>query len=379
MNQTYIEMSHLPDFSLWEKMSAKGRIVYFDLELTARCNNDCRHCYINLPAGDPDARRKELTLEEICDIADQAVAMGAIWCLISGGEPLLRRDFAEIYMALKRKGLLVSVYTNACLIRDEHIDLFRRYPPRDIEITVYGITRETYEKITRKPGSYDAFRRGLQMLLDAGFKVRLKTVALRSNIHELADIAAFCRKHTKDYYRYDPMMHLRYDMDPARNAEIREERLSPGEIAALEQADLERSGVLKRKCDDLLIPAGPGSASAPLFLCGAGKGIFSVSYDGLFRPCLSLWHPDCVYDLRKGRLADAFGTLVPRIYAMRTSDPEYVGKCRSCAIVNLCICCPAHAYLERGRMDAWCDYFCAAAHARLEGIKKANGDHDLAH
>ena len=134
----------IQEFPLWAKMKEHRGLFSFDLEITARCNNDCRHCYINLPAGDMEARLKELTLEEIGSIADQAVALGALWVLISGGEPLLRDDFEEIYMLLKRKGLLVSVFTNATLIRERHIALFQKYPPRDIEVTVYGATERTY-------------------------------------------------------------------------------------------------------------------------------------------------------------------------------------------------------------------------------------------
>ena len=114
------------------------------------------------------ARQRELTVAEIADIASQAVCLGAVWCLLTGGEPLLRSDFAEIYMILKRKGLLVSVFTNATLISEEHVALFRKYPPRDIEVTVYGVTGETYEVVTRRPGSFGRFLKGLDLLLGAG-------------------------------------------------------------------------------------------------------------------------------------------------------------------------------------------------------------------
>ncbi|MBU1877715.1 MAG: radical SAM protein, partial [Chloroflexi bacterium] len=214
MSESFVSSVEIQDFALWDKMWGKRAPFSIELEITARCNNDCRHCYINLPAGDQAAKAQELTPEEIDRIAGEAVELGAMWCLITGGEPLLRPDFPDIYMLLKRQGLLVSVFTNATLIRDEHIQLFQRYPPRDIEVTVYGATRETYEAVTRWPGSFAAFQRGLDRLLDSGVRVRLKAMALRSNVHEMDAIARFCRERTKDYYRFDPVLHLRFDGDP---------------------------------------------------------------------------------------------------------------------------------------------------------------------
>jgi MoaA/NifB/PqqE/SkfB family radical SAM enzyme len=113
----------------------------------------------------------------------ETTGMGAVWCLLTGGEPLLRNDFADIHLGLKRLGLLVGVFTNACLVTPAHVELLRRY---------------------RRPGSYEAFMRGLDLLIDAGIKVRPKAMALRSNIHEFAEISRFCRERTKDYYRFDP-------------------------------------------------------------------------------------------------------------------------------------------------------------------------------
>ena len=134
----------------------------FDLEVTARCNHDCRHCFFNLPASDREARQQELSPEEILRSAREAASLGALWCLLSGGEPLLREDFFEIYLGLQRLGLVVSVFTNACLVTPRHVELFRKYPPRDLEVTVYDASRETYEEVTRRPGSFAAFRSSLE-------------------------------------------------------------------------------------------------------------------------------------------------------------------------------------------------------------------------
>jgi len=277
MQDSFVKSTTLPEFSLWEKMKKNRNVVSFDLELTARCNNDCRHCYINLPVNDKAAQEKELAFNEINKIADEAVSLGAFWCLITGGEPLLRADFPDIYMALKKKGLLLSVFTNAVLINKKHINLFKKYPPRDIEVSVYGVTQETYERVTRRSGSFDAFMSSLDLLLENGIRVRLKAMALRSNIHEMPEIARFCRERTKDYFRFDPFLHLRFDGNPARNDEIRSERLSPEEIVALERSDPERFQSLEKGCDKLIVPEFSHINCNHLFHCGTGNGKTWVS------------------------------------------------------------------------------------------------------
>jgi radical SAM protein with 4Fe4S-binding SPASM domain len=365
MKSEYISSISLPDYSLWEKVEGRRIPLSFELELTARCNNNCRHCYINLPADDREAQKKELSLEEIRGLADQALRLGALWVLLTGGEPLLRPDFPDIYLELKRKGLLVSVFTNACLINNKIIRLFRQYPPRDLEVTVYGVTKETYEKVSRKPGSYQAFQRGLDLLLDHQIKVRLKAMALRSNIDEFPAIARFCRSKTSDFFRFDPLLHLRFDGDRKGNALIREERLSPLEIAELEKSDPERFQSLKMECRraEALSPAPPGWHR--IFTCGAGQDGFCISHDGRFQLCSALRHPECLYDLRRGTLEEAWTGLTPQILSLTSHDPEFVNHCRSCSLFDLCLWCPAHAYLESGRMDGWVEEFCETAKARL--------------
>jgi MoaA/NifB/PqqE/SkfB family radical SAM enzyme len=311
----YISIPHAP---IWEKIKHKGSPLTFSLELTVLCNNNCRHCYINMPADHCESKSKELTLEEINDLADQAIDLGVLWCTLSGGEPLLRPDFEDIYLMLQKKGLLLALYTNATLIRPKHIRLFKTHPPREIEITVYGATRETYERVTRNPGSFDQFIRALDGLAEAGIPVRLKAMTVRSNLHEHQRIAEFCKRHTKDYYRYDPMLNLRVDHDPVRNREIIAERLTPGEIIALEKADDARFSQIQQKCDALADSEHCIAGCDHLFHCGIGGMNFDISYDGQFRLCSILTAPETTLDLRKHRLKEAISRF-PQIVKTKTS------------------------------------------------------------
>ncbi len=361
----------LKDAPLWNKMHDKKALFFFSYEMTARCNNNCRHCYLNLSASDIRAAASELSIEEIDRISTEAVELGAVWCTLTGGEPLLRRDFEEIYLLLKRKGLLLGIFSNATLIDESHIRLFKKYPPREFEVTVYGVTEETYESVTRCRGSYSEFRRGLDLLLTNGIPFTLKAMALRSNLHEHKAIAEFCRTQTKDFYRYDPMLNLRLDGDHQRNEEIISERLTKEEIVELERADPDRYGELIRDCDTFLSRDPAHLNCDHLFHCHPGSAGFGLTYDGKFRLCPSLTAPGTTFELRKGSLRQAWTEFAPRVRDMRSDNSEYLENCRNCGMINLCSWCPANAYLETGALDRRIDYFCQVAHARA-GLLQAD-------
>ena len=367
---------------MWrQQISKSDRLMAVNLEVTARCNNNCRHCYINLPADDHEARERELSFQTLKDIADQACSLGALWCLITGGEPLLRKDFEEIYIYLKKKGMLVSVFTNATLIDKEHIALFKKWPPRDIEISVYGVTAGIYEAVTRRPGSFKAFMRGLNLLSEAGIPVNLKAMVMQSNRQEFGEIARFCRQRSRSEFRFDPLLHLRYDHDQKRNMEIREERLTASEIALLEQSDAARLTALKNACAQVSQKSNDDPKTSFLFACGAGINECTVGHDGKFRLCASLTHPDCLYDLTNGSLKDAVTRFVYDVRGMRSNHGDFLQNCAGCTLVSLCHWCPAHAYLETGRLDGYVPYFCDVARARAQsggerevgGQKKTEG------
>jgi len=348
----------------WELPRKRTPLLSLVLELTARCNNNCRHCFIGLPATNRVARASELTRGEVKAVIDQAGALGTIWVNFTGGEPLIRDDFLDIYVYLKEKGFLVSVFTNATLITKEHIEVFRKYSPQVVDVSVYGAIPSTYEKITRKPGSFEAFRKGLKMLSAGAIKVGLKTIAMRSNLEEMPEIFRFCQERSRDYFRFDRLLILRHDGDPARNAMIRSERLTPEQIVQLEQADSASYESAKKECIDLFGQEPTSEISDQLFFCGAGDESAWIGANGYFRLCSSLCHPQGMYDLRKGNLFDAWTNFVPRVVSRRSTKAEFLKKCSGCRIKSLCMWCPAYAHLETGELDMWIDYFCRVAHAK---------------
>ena len=172
-----------------------SRLGQLDIELTERCNNDCIHCCINRPANDAVARAREMTTEQVKDILQQAAGLGCLRVRFTGGEPLLRPDFEELYIFARRLGLKVLLFTNARLITPYLADLLARLPPLvEIEITVYGMRPESYEAVTRAPGSFAQFRRGVNLLLDREVPFVVKSALLPPNKHEIDEFEAWAKK-----------------------------------------------------------------------------------------------------------------------------------------------------------------------------------------
>src|SRR5438094_377493 len=83
----------------------EGRVpLRGSIELTHRCNLACVHCYVNLPAADRAAQRREMTTDEIKRLIDELAALGLLGLTLTGGEPLLRADFADLYAYAHDRG-----------------------------------------------------------------------------------------------------------------------------------------------------------------------------------------------------------------------------------------------------------------------------------
>ena len=142
-----------PNVNIWK--NKRPLLTHLDVELTERCNNNCIHCYINRSADDVNAKEKELNTEEIKRILREAAALGCLSVRFSGGEPLLREDFCELYVFARKLGLKVILFTNATLITPHIAELFNKIPPlKRIEVSLYGMMKEVVRSRCQNAGVF---------------------------------------------------------------------------------------------------------------------------------------------------------------------------------------------------------------------------------
>jgi radical SAM protein with 4Fe4S-binding SPASM domain len=331
------------------------------IEVTHRCNLRCVHCYINLPAADTMIREKELSSRQWQRLIDEIVAEGCFWLCLTGGEPLVRPDFLELYTYAKQQGLLVILFTNATLLTPKIADYLAEWPPFNMEVSVYGRTRATYEAVTGVPGSYDRCLQGIHLLLERKIPLVLKTMVLTLNQHELPDL----QKWSEDLgveFKFDPILNPRLDgsRTPYRF------RLPSEEALALDLADDKRKSKWLELQDNLM---GPPAVPDDVFHCGAGLNSFHIDPQGRLSPCLMVREPH--YDLTSGSFREGWRKF---LYEVRGQKRRKESPCNRCKLIYLCGQCPGWGQLEHGDQEEMVDYLCRAAHLRAQalGFKHSN-------
>ena len=358
------------DFSSKVHVKSLNKRIPLDatLELTYRCNNRCVHCYCNLPKNDERAMKDELTTEEIRKLLDDLASMGSLWLLITGGEPLLRPDFKEIYIYAKKKGFLITLFTNGTLVDDTITSLLSKYPPFVVEISLYGATKETYEKVTRVKGSYENCIRGIGKIIDAGIKLKLKTMALTINQHEIEAMDRMARE-MRCEFRFDPMINKRLDnntySDPVAY------RISPEETVRLDIRFPQRIKEFKEFCERMVYAP---VKSDRLVNCGAVGSCMQISPDGMVLPCSMLIKMGI--SLRERSLKDIWEVHFQKIIDLKRNIHL---KCDHCTLENLCGQCAGWSLVEYGEVEREVQYLCDIAQKRAEVFPFLNdniGGHD---
>jgi radical SAM protein with 4Fe4S-binding SPASM domain len=321
------------------------------LDLTYRCNLRCIHCYI------PEKERRdpspEMETGRVIELIDEVVEAGCLFFLISGGEPLLRGDFPAVYRHARESGLLVTLFTNGTVVTEESLALFAELPPYVVEVSVYGATEETYEKVTGVRGSFRKCLAGVERLIERGVKVSLKTMLMSVNRHEFYALEKMAADLGVDF-RFDPALFPRSDGDLSPLAL----RVDPREAVAMEFSSGERRRLWKKFYDRTLGSRFPDR----LYVCGAGSTVFHVDPGGALKPCIMTDKVSC--DLTEMSFMEGWRDVIGRIRDRKASS----GRCGGCDRLHLCGYCPPFSARELGSDEARSEYLCALGEERYQAI-----------
>jgi radical SAM protein with 4Fe4S-binding SPASM domain len=248
-----------------------------------------------------------------------------------------------------QRGFLLTIFTNGTLLTERTADFLAQWRPRLLEITLYGATEGTYERVTQVPGSYARCMRGIERVLERELRLNLKTMVIRANVHEVQDMKALAVQLGVEF-RYDGALWPRQDGGQQPYAQ----RLSSQELVALDQHDPERMAQWQEayhRAPDLM-------RGETVYSCGAGRYAFQVDCTGKLSACTMSRRP--AYDLLRGSFQEAWEALGALVRQKRQKETA----CQSCSAGLLCTQCPGWSQMVHGDGETPVEFVCELGHLR---------------
>lgn len=329
------------------------------LELTLRCNLKCKMCmFRHSDRENGHLAAEELTASQWVDLARQLWDAGALNLLITGGEPMLRKDFCEIYSSIYRLGFLVTLYTNATLVTDEIMQTLRQYPPHRIGITLYGASNQTYQTLCGCQNGFDRALAGIRKLATLPSVLEFRTTPVQDNYQELEAVTELVAKEFGQ-----PVTYASTVLQSVRGGcmQVADCRLTPEQTVDLtltrtidrvrELLPPQRREQVQLRIAEPQTECAARGGKYTLLGCNGGMDNVTVTWDGKLLGCqlLGNFYTDAV----KLGFAKAWEQW-PYTVRLPQVDPE----CAACSYMDFCTVCPGVRMAECHDLAGRPDYIC---------------------
>ena len=327
---------HPHSHSFSERGNFVPRLISWNM--TFACNLRCPHCYMD--AGER-AGKRELSTEEGKTLIDQIAEVSKPILILSGGEPLLRKDVFELARYATEKGLIVAMGTNGTLITDSVARDLKSSGVKAVAVSLDSSIPERHDEFRGVKGAWKRALEGIDACIENGVGVQVNTTVTQQNYDEIDDIMALAEKHGAG------MFHLFFLVPTGRGKEIKD--ISPEMYEQMIEGVLEK--VASAKYNLNVRPV-----CAPQFMriasqkglnldqwtrgCIAGLTYCRIYPTGEVTPCPYL--PIKLGNIRETHFGEIwFGS--PVLNALRNFD-NLKGKCGVCEYRDICGGCRARAY-----------------------------------
>lgn len=323
------------------------------IELLPLCNMNCDMCYVRLTVEEMNKLGRLRTVEEWLEIGRQMQKAGVLFLLLTGGEPLLYPGFKDIYLGLKKLGMIITINTNGTLMDEEWAEFFGENKPRRINITLYGSNEKVYNDLCHYPQGFHKVITAVKLLKGWNIDVKIAASATKANKEDVEKIIEIgneldvpvrwdtymmpaIRERNKPYNEQS-----RLDPVTAANIRVRSLKLEMGE-------ELFKEYVCKNifMADNMICENKPGHMS-----CYAGKCSFTINWQGYMRPCVVMSEPSI--SVFEHGFDYAWQYIVNKIDNILLSS-----KCNACTKKAICRTCGASALLETGDYQGTPKYMC---------------------
>jgi heme b synthase len=322
-------------------------------EVTRSCNLNCVHCRASSQFG---PYPQELDTIEAKKVLDQIREIGQPIIILTGGEPLLRKDIFTLADYGTKKGLRMVMGTNGTLITPTITKKMQDSGIKRVSISFDGSTRESHDAFRQVNGAFDRAIKGIAYLKERGIEFQINTTITKYNLFELKDIfelvvslgaighhifllvptgrAQDMVSQELNAKEYEDTLHWFYQQHDKTTIQLKA-TCAPQYYRILRQEAHRKGKKVKRETYGL---------DAVTRGCLAGTSYCFISHEGIIQPCGYLEVNSG--NLRESTFSDIW--MNSSVFADLRDVSKYKGKCGRCEYITVCGGCRARAYALSG-------------------------------
>lgn len=325
------------------------KLYFATVELTQNCNFACKHCYC------ADKQSENLQLEDYINIIDKLHSTGCLFLNFTGGEIFTNKYFKEIYTYAKNKGFIIDLLTNASLLNNQLVELFKELPPNNIAITIYGTNEDDYLNFTGNRDNFNKTIKALELLKRNSIHFVLRTVATKTLRNSLLN-GGFEKlaERFDTTFKYDPIVFPKTtgDITPLN------ESMQVNEIIELETKTEARKNAweieIKSNKED----------NEFNWSCHGGVNSMAIDFQGNAFIC-GLYRKNLISIIKND-----VNVVLKHLSEIHKEHIKIVesNECSTCDKRRICKWCPAYSFIYNNNDNEKIKFFCDLAKERVNAF-----------
>ena len=307
---------------------AEGEQIYSaTIELTYKCNERCRHCYI------ADEHRQEMQFDTVKRVLDELSEMNVLNVVFTGGEVFTRKDAFDILEYAYSKQFLIDIFTNGNLIDGNDYIRLKSIWPRCVHFSLYSNIPEKHDAVTQIKGSFEKTLKSIKSCVTIGIPVNIKTPIFAETMDDVQGIVELANE-------LGCSVELGKNITPKKNGD-----LTPVKMQITGDDNENR---IADTIDELIL-----YEDNRVFrekrkgkICGAGDRAISINPYGEVFPCNMLQL--CIGDINQNSIRDMWLHSEKLKWWRDNNRWSLIKGCEGCNILDQCTYCPGEAMMRTG-------------------------------
>lgn len=343
---------------LEEHFKDKPKLASLQIELTSKCNERCIHCYI------PHERKTDdIAPELFYDVLEQCRDMGVLDLTLSGGEPMLHKDFCRFLRKCKEYDFSVNILSNLTLLNDEIINEMKDNRLSSVQVSLYSMNPEIHDEITHVKGSFEKTKTAILKLIDNDIPLQISCPVMKQNKNSYTDIMNWAHEH-KVRAVTDYIMMGRYD----HTISNLDNRLSLQEVRETINNIIENDAQYQDEMKNTDITEAEKRNISNDIVCGVCVSSICMIANGNVYPCAG-WQDYILGNIKQTSLQDIWDNS-EKVKYLRSLRKKDFKKCLNCEDKHFCAMCMVRNANENPEGDPLVinEHFCKVAKINREVV-----------